>query len=57
MIPTQMSDADEAEKINNAGAHGNNILTSSMGTKFTMSFFLGKAIDEIWSVLNSLQIV
>ena len=52
-----MSDADEAEKINNAGTHGSNILTSSMGTKFTMSFFLGKAIDEIWSVLNSLQIV
>ena len=51
-----MNDVDQAEHVNLAGDDGSTLLKSSFSSKLLLSIFLSASMDEIWSILNSLQV-
>ena len=56
-IPTQMLSKSEAETVNTTGFEGHGIFRGSFGTNFVARYVLSIPMDDMWSVMNGLQVV
>ena len=53
-IPTQMASAEEAKIIESSGEATSGSSVSLLGGNFIVNLFLGGAVDQLWSLVNSL---
>ena len=53
-IPTQMESESEAQAVESAAEVVRGSITSAFGSNFIISLLTAAAMDQIWSVVNSL---
>ena len=56
-IPTQMLSKSEAEAVNTTGSEGHEVLKGSFSSNFIAMAVLSGPMDELWSMMNGLQVI
>ena len=56
-IPTQIASEEEAKNVDSASTGATSSTSSAMGSNFIINILLAGSLTQIWSILNSLQIV